>query len=101
MRGTKRIIMWLRGFTARRAVESELDEEMRFHLDMEAQKLARRGLAADGRDAGHDSPSAAWSSTRRRCVRGAASVGSNGWRSICGSPLASFAKPPALPPPRS
>ena len=47
MRGMKRIVMWLRGFTARRAVESELDEEMRFHLEMEADKHARRGVSAD------------------------------------------------------
>src|SRR5688500_1727165 len=47
MRGTKRLVMWLRGLTAKRAVESELDEEMRVHLDMEADKLARRGASPD------------------------------------------------------
>jgi putative ABC transport system permease protein len=47
MRGTKRIAMWLRALVSRRAMESELDEEMRFHLDMEAAKHARRGLSVD------------------------------------------------------
>ena len=47
MRGTKRIVMWLRGFAAKRRVESELEEEMRFHIDMEAEKHARRGVPVD------------------------------------------------------
>ncbi|HTK52010.1 MAG TPA: ABC transporter permease [Gemmatimonadaceae bacterium] len=47
MRGTKRIAMWLRAFASRRTIESELDEEMRFHIDMEAAKHARRGLSDD------------------------------------------------------
>jgi len=47
MRGTKRIVMWLRGLAAKRRIESELDEEMRFHIDMEAEKHVRRGLPAD------------------------------------------------------
>ena len=46
MRGTKRLVLWLRGFTARPRVERELDEEMRFHLEMEAEKLVRRGIPA-------------------------------------------------------
>jgi predicted permease len=46
MRGTKRISMWLRALFARPTMESELDEEMRFHIDMEAQKHARRGVPA-------------------------------------------------------
>ena len=45
MRGTKRIAMWLRALASRRTMESELDEEMRFHIDMEAAKHARRGLS--------------------------------------------------------
>jgi len=45
MRGTKRIAMWLRALVSRRTVESDLDEEMRFHLDMEAAKHARHGLS--------------------------------------------------------
>jgi len=45
MRGTKRIGMWLRALVSRPTMESELDEEMRFHLDMEAAKHARRGLS--------------------------------------------------------
>ena len=44
MRGTKRIAMWLRALLSRRTMESELDEEMRFHLEMEATKHAQRGL---------------------------------------------------------
>src|SRR4051812_191697 len=47
MRGTKRIGMWLRALVSRPTMESELDEEMRFHLDMEAAKHARRGLSDD------------------------------------------------------
>src|SRR5688500_10519541 len=44
MRGTKRILMWLQALTSKRRVERELDEEMRFHIDMEAEKHARQGL---------------------------------------------------------
>jgi len=47
MRGTKRIAMWLRALLSRRSMESELDEEMRFHIDMEAAKHARRGVSDD------------------------------------------------------
>lgn len=47
MRGTNRLAMWLSALTSRRSVESELDEEMRFHLEMEAEKHARRGLSPD------------------------------------------------------
>jgi putative ABC transport system permease protein len=43
MRGTKRVRMWLRGLVAKRSVERELDEEMRFHIEMEAAKHARAG----------------------------------------------------------
>ena len=45
MRGTKRLVMWLEALTSKRQVERELDEEMRFHIDMEAEKHARRGLS--------------------------------------------------------
>ena len=47
IRGTKRIRMWLQALISRRHVERELDEEMRFHIDMEAAKHARRGLPPD------------------------------------------------------
>jgi len=47
MRGTKRITMWLRALASRRTLERELDEEMRFHIEMEAAKHAKRGLPAD------------------------------------------------------
>ncbi len=47
MRGTKRIAMWLRALVSRRTMESELDEEMRFHIAMEAAKHARRGVSDD------------------------------------------------------
>src|SRR5215213_147368 len=47
MRGTKRLVMWLQALTAKRRVERELDEEMRFHIEMEAEKHARRGLTPD------------------------------------------------------
>jgi len=47
MRGTKRIAMWLRALVSRPTMESELDEEMRFHLEMEAAKHTRRGVSND------------------------------------------------------
>ncbi|HUQ80501.1 MAG TPA: ABC transporter permease [Gemmatimonadaceae bacterium] len=47
MRGTKRIRMWLEALTSKRSVEHELDEEMRFHIEMEAEKHARRGISPD------------------------------------------------------
>ena len=47
MRGTKRLRMWARGLFAKRSVEQELDEEMRFHIEMEAAKHARAGLPPD------------------------------------------------------
>src|SRR5262245_62292924 len=46
MRGTKRITMWLRALLSRRSMESELDEEMRFHVDMEAAKHSRQGVSS-------------------------------------------------------
>src|SRR5215213_300136 len=46
MRGTKRIAMLLRALTSKRSVEAELDEEMRFHMDMQADAHARRGVPA-------------------------------------------------------
>ena len=46
MRGTKRLRLWTRALFAKRTVERELDEEMRFHIDMEAAKHARAGLPA-------------------------------------------------------
>jgi putative ABC transport system permease protein len=41
--------LWLalRGLFARRAVERELDDELRFHIEMEAEKLERAGLRPD------------------------------------------------------
>ena len=44
MRGTRRLVMWLQALAAKRRVERELDEEMRFHIEMEAEKHARRGV---------------------------------------------------------
>src|SRR5688500_14722136 len=43
MRGTKRLALWWRTLVARPALEAELDEELRFHLDMETEKLRRAG----------------------------------------------------------
>jgi predicted permease len=37
---------WLRSITGRRRLESEMDEEMRFHLEARAADLAREGLDA-------------------------------------------------------
>ncbi len=39
--------MFLRSLTSSQAVEAELDEEMRFHIDMQADAHARRGLSQD------------------------------------------------------
>ncbi|HKD11560.1 MAG TPA: ABC transporter permease, partial [Thermoanaerobaculia bacterium] len=39
-----RILTALRAFLRRRDVEGQLDEEIRFHLDMETRKLVERGL---------------------------------------------------------
>src|SRR5690606_33169358 len=41
--------LWLalRGLFARTAVERELDEELRFHLDMEVERLVRAGMDPD------------------------------------------------------
>ena len=36
-----------RALASRRTLERELDEEMRFHIEMEAAKHAKRGLPAD------------------------------------------------------
>src|SRR5688572_17732250 len=47
MRGTKRIVMWLQSLASKRRIERELDEEMRFHIDMEAEKHVRRGVPPD------------------------------------------------------
>ena len=44
MRGTRRLVMWLQALAAKRRVERELDEEMRFHIEMEAEKHARHGV---------------------------------------------------------
>jgi predicted permease len=41
---TSRIRAALRALLKRREVENELDEEMRFHIEMETRKLAARGL---------------------------------------------------------
>jgi predicted permease len=39
--------MWLGALLSRRSMESELDEEMRFHIEMEATKHARGGVSDD------------------------------------------------------
>src|SRR5512143_1674777 len=41
---TSRIRAALRALFLRRAVETQIDEEMRFHIDMETRKLVERGL---------------------------------------------------------
>jgi hypothetical protein len=52
MRGTKRLTMWLRALGAKRVVESELDEELRFHLEQQTQLYVSRGMnPADARRA--------------------------------------------------
>src|SRR6185436_6323546 len=47
MRGRKRLSMFLRSLTSRQSVEAELDEEMRFHIDMQADAHSRLGVAPD------------------------------------------------------
>jgi len=46
MRGTKRIAMWLRALLSRRSMESELDEEMRFHIECAQTQYRERGYSA-------------------------------------------------------
>jgi putative ABC transport system permease protein len=38
---------WLRALVARRRVDAELDEELRFHIEMGAAERARRGMSLD------------------------------------------------------
>ena len=45
MPGRKRLSMFIRSLMSRQSVEAELDEEMRFHIDMQADAHARRGIA--------------------------------------------------------
>jgi len=47
MRIRKRLTLFLRALTHRSSVEAELDEEMRFHIDMAAQHHARHGMSDD------------------------------------------------------
>jgi predicted permease len=44
---TTRVMTALRNLRRRSAVESQVDEEMRFHLDMETRKLVERGLSPE------------------------------------------------------
>ncbi len=44
---TSRVLTALRTLGRRSAVEKEMDEEMRFHLDMETRKLVERGLSPE------------------------------------------------------
>ena len=55
MRGTKRISMWLRALLARPTMESELDEEMRFHIDMERELLVHATVRRAGNKGAHTS----------------------------------------------
>jgi predicted permease len=47
MKILKRLELFVRALASRTAVESELDEEMRFHIDMAAEQNTRRGLPRD------------------------------------------------------
>jgi predicted permease len=47
MRIVKRLRLFLAALTTRASVESDLDEEMRFHIDMAAEHHARGGLSDD------------------------------------------------------
>jgi len=44
MRWVGAVTEWLRGVLRKERMEAELDEEVRFHLDMEAEKLVRSGM---------------------------------------------------------
>ena len=44
---TSRVLTALKTLRRRSAVENELDEEMRFHLDMETRKMIERGLSPE------------------------------------------------------
>ena len=90
-------LMWLGALTSRPRIESELDEEMRFHIEMEAAKHARRGVPG-GRGAATRgrSRSAASSSTRRRCAKDAASAASSARRSTSASASRQLRKTPGF-----
>ena len=49
----------VRALFRKRSVESDLDEELRFHIEQEAEKLARAGCRARMRSAVRESRSAA------------------------------------------
>ena len=47
MSGLARLSLWLRALLRRRRVESELDRELRLHLELETEENVRRGMAPD------------------------------------------------------
>lgn len=47
MRVFPRLGLWLRALTRKPALETELDEELRYHVDMEAAKNQRAGMSPD------------------------------------------------------
>ncbi len=47
MSGLARLSLWLRALLRRRRVESELDRELRLHLELETDENVRRGMAPD------------------------------------------------------
>jgi hypothetical protein len=86
MRGTRRLVMWLQALAAKRRVERELDEEMRFHIEMEA------GEARPARCTAERSATAREPRVRQRRVaqggdarRARARAASSGRRSISAS----------------
>ena len=66
----------LRLLIARRAAESRMNHEFRFHIEMETDRLMRaKGLAPGEARARRSPRSGASRSTRKRCATGAASRG--------------------------
>ncbi len=47
MRFLARPLLWLRALVSRRQVEDEMSREMRFHLEMETERLVQDGIPAD------------------------------------------------------
>ena len=47
MSGLARLTLWLRALLRRRRIESELDRELRLHLDLEMEENIRRGMTPD------------------------------------------------------
>ncbi len=88
----------LRAIFRRKAVESDLNEELRFHFDSEVEKYMRQGIdAAKKPGAAHASLSAATSKSRKTAAKPAAPASSKLHCRISATRSASFAAIPDSP----